>query len=358
MGNQTADLVRHAVNGRSKGGVTIPAMDLDELHRISSGFTRAKVLLAAAELGLFDVTAGEGVTAQDAARRIGGQPRGTEILLDALTAMGLLDKRDGRYRLGEGLAELLADDAPSQAVAMLRHRNRMFREWARLEERVRGVEPAGGSDRELLHDEWANRNFIRAMVAASRELVPRVIDRIDLSGVRRAADLGGGPGLYAAELAGRGEAVEAWLIDLPQTLATAAELAASGAVPPRPDRVRTLAWDFFEDPAPADLPGFDLVFLSQVVHSEPPERNRALFAKIAGLLEPGGRLVVHEYFVDPGRTAPAEAALFAVNMLAMTPGGRTYTAAEVEGWARAAGLEPAGFERIQERTALATFRRT
>ncbi len=240
---------------------------------------------------------------------------------------------------------------------MLRHRNRMFRKWAHLEDRVRGIESAEGPDREVLHDEWANRNFIRAMVSATRELVPQVIDRIDLAGVRRVADLGGGPGVYAAEFARRDESIEAWLIDLPQTIRTAAELAASDAMPAWPERVPTIAWDFYEDPVPAALPAFDLVFLSQVIHAEPPERNRALLAKIAGMLEPDGRLVVHEFTVDPDRTTPVEAALFAVNMLAMTPGGRTYTAAELEDWAREAGLEPAGFERIQERTALATFRR-
>lgn len=328
-------------------------MNVDDLHRISNGFIQAKVVLAAAELGLFEHLAGEAITAEEAARRIEGEPRATGILLDALVATGLLDKRDGRYRLLDELAPLLSDDAPTQTVSMLRHRNRMFRKWARLEERVRGAAP--DTDRELLHDEWANRNFIRAMVSATRELVPRVVDRIDLAGVRRVADLGGGPGLYAAELAGRDEAIEAWLIDLPQTIRTATELAASDARPSWPERVPTLAWDFYEDPAPAGLPGFDLIFLSQVIHAEPPERNQALFAKIFGLLEPGGRLVVHEFFVDPDRTSPVEAALFAVNMLAMTPGGRTYTVEEVGGWAREAGLEPAGFERIQERTGLATF---
>lgn len=332
-------------------------MDLERLHEISNGFIQAKIMLAAAELRLFDAVMGEGATAEEAARRIDGQVRGTEILLDALTAMGMLEKRDGRYRLPDELAGLLADDAPEQMVSMLRHRNRMFGKWASLEDVVRGVVSPPGADREVLSDEQANRNFIRAMVSASRDLVPVVVDRIDLAGVRRVADLGGGPGLYAAEFAGRDETIEAWLVDLPQTIRTATELAASGATRPWPERVPTLAWDFYEDDAPAGLPAFDLVFLSQVIHAEPPDRNRALFSKIAGLLEPGGRLVVHDNFVDPDRTSPLWAALFAVNMLAMTPAGRTYTAEEVEGWAREAGLERLGFERIAERSALATFRR-
>lgn len=329
-------------------------MDLEQLQAISTGFIKAKVVLAAAELRLFDITADDWLTAEDAAGKIDGDLRCTEILLDALVAVEMLEKRDGRYRLRSELVPVLREDSPSQIVSMLRHRNRMFREWSRIEDRIRGQAPGPASDRALLHDARANRDFIRAMVAASGELAPGVVDRIDLAGVRRVADLGGGPGHYASEFASRDSAIEAWLVDLPQTIATARELA-----PERLShaRVRTLEWDFYETPPPADLPIFDLIFVSQVVHAESPERNRDLFGKIAKLLEPGGRLVVHEFFVDPDRTTPAEAALFAVNMLAMTPGGRTYTVDELKGWARDAGLEPLGDERISERSGLAFFRR-
>ena len=329
-------------------------MDQEQLQAISTGFIKAKVVLAAAELKLFDITAGDGVTAADAAGKIDGDLRCTEILLDALVAVEMLEKRDDRYRLRPEWVPVLREDSPSQIVSMLRHRNRMFREWSRIEDRIRGQEPEPSSDRALLHDARANRDFIRAMVAASGELAPGVVDRIDLGDVRRVADLGGGPGHYASEFASRDAEIEAWLIDLPQTIETAREIAADWLTH---ERVHALAWDFYEDPPPTELPAFDLVFLSQVVHAESPARNRDLFGKIANLLDPGGRLVVHEFFVDPDRTTPADAALFAVNMLAMTPGGRTYTVDEVNAWARDAGLEPLGHERISERSGLAFFRR-
>lgn len=329
-------------------------MDLDELHRLSNGFTKAKVVLAAAELGLYEITSGEGVTAGDAARKIVGDPRATEILLDALVSVGVLSKRDDRYRTTAELEPALRDDAPSQTVSMLRHRNRMFRHWALLEDRILGRGPLPGSDRELLHDADANRDFIRAMVSASGSLASGIIDRIDLTGVRRVADLGGGPGHYAREFAGRHESIEVWLIDMPRTIETAHEL---GRYAANDASVRTIAWSFYDEPVPLGLPSFDLVFVSQVVHAESPERNRDLFRTVAGLLAPGGRLVVQEFFVGPDRTTPPDAALFAVNMLAMTPAGRAYTVSEVEEWARDAGLEPVGFEQVGERSGLLTLRR-
>jgi len=329
-------------------------MTPEELHRVSTGFMGAKIALAAAETGLFEIVAGgEGLTAEDAARRAETDPRATEIVLDALVALGMVEKSAGRYRLAAELEPELREDSPSQMVAMLRHRNRMFREWSRLEERLRPHGSAPGSDRELLHDPRANRDFIRAMLWASRALAPAVVDGIDLAGVRRAADLGGGPGHYAVEIASRGDAIEVWLVDLPRTLETSQELAPLlGATR---DRIHVEAWDFYEEPVPSRLPTFDLILVSQVLHAESPERNRRLLGTIAKLLEPRGRLFVHEFFVDPGRTSPSEAALFAVNMLAMTSGGRTYTVEEVGAWAREAGLEAIGFASIHGRTGLASF---
>jgi SAM-dependent methyltransferase len=327
-------------------------LDLDELQRLSTGFTKAKVLLAAADLGLYEIARGSGITAAEAARKIDGDPRGTEILLDALVAVGIFSKQEGRYRVVAELEAELRDDAPSQAVWMLRHRNRMFRHWALIEDRILGREQAPGSDREMLHDADANRDFIRAMVSASGTMAAGVVDRIDLTGVRRIADMGGGPGHYAREFAGRGESIEVWLLDLPQTIETAREL---GRYATDDASVHPVAWNFYDEQAPPELPPFDLVFLSQVLHSESPERNRGLFGTIAALLAPEGRLVVHEFFVGPDRTTPPDAALFAVNMLAMTPAGRSYTVGEVEDWARAAGLEPGAFEQAGERSGLLTL---
>jgi hypothetical protein len=68
-------------------------------------------------------------------------------------------------------------------------------------------------------------------------------------------------------------------------------------------------------------------------------------------------VVVNESVVAPDRTAPIEATLFAVNMLAMTPEGRTYTEAEIHAWAREAGFTPEASDRIDGRTVLLHLRR-
>ena len=78
-------------------------------------------------------------------------------------------------------------------------------------------------------------------------------------------------------------------------------------------------------------------FMSAVIHSNAEADNRALVSKAARALNPGGRIVVQDFLMNPDRSGPPGAALFALNMLVGTPEGDTYTEAEVRGWMEEAG---------------------
>ncbi len=328
----------------------------ERLIEISSGFMEAKVLLAGAELGVFDRIAREGTSAQDVARAVGGTLRGTEILLDALVAIGVLVKSGGLYRNRAEFEPLLTSTgAGENFLGGLRHRNRVFRTWAFIEEKIREQPvPEQVKSRGVVLDETANENFIRAMYAYGAKNAPTVADRIDLNGVGVLADLGGGPGHYLAEFARRSPTLTPYLIDLPMTLTVARKIQADNDVF---NRVRFVEWDFYHDPAPSGLPAFDLVFISAVFHAESPERNQLLLKTLEPLVSAGGRIVVQENVVEPDRTSPIEAALFAVNMLAGTDGGRTYTIAEMAEWGRKAGFQHESSERLSSRSCLVTLRR-
>jgi SAM-dependent methyltransferase len=324
---------------------------MNRLDEISNGFQAAKVLLAAAELRLFDVLQGPGATVDEIAHRTGGSRRGLRILLDALVALELVSKEADSYRNRPEYESELIEDSHGQYAAMLRHRNRMFRRWALLEEIVTGKAEA---NREVLEDRAANADFIRAMYAASHQRAKTLVDRLDLAGVRTVADLGGGPGVYLEEIARRQARARLFLVDLPITLEVARDLLSRREAGPH---IHLLPWDVYAAPPPDELPALDLALLSNVVHGEPPERNRALFAKLFDCMAPGGRLIVAENVVDEGRTSPRVAALFAVNMLAMTSGGGTFTEHEILDWGRAAGFSAEPGERIDERTSLVRLRR-
>ena len=324
---------------------------MDRLRQIAVGFQQAKILLAAAELKLFDHLR-DGAAAASVAQSLGADPRAVEILLDALVAMGIVDKHGGTYRTRPDLAPFLVEDGATHFVASLRHMNRLFRHWAFLEERVLQQPAPPGID--AAPSPADHENFIRAMYAITHRQAEAVVARIDLDHVRTVADLGGGPGHYLAAILQRVPAAEGYLVDLAPTLAIAQRIQAGN---PDWSRVHPVEWDLYSDDPPGALPRLDLAFVSQVVHSESHEANRAFLRRLFPLVSPGGRVVVHERVVEPDRTAPQEAAVFAVNMLVMTLGGRTYTEQEIVEWGTAAGFVFDKGERLSERSCLVVLRK-
>ncbi|MBM4319124.1 MAG: methyltransferase domain-containing protein [Deltaproteobacteria bacterium] len=188
-----------------------------------------------------------------------------------------------------------------------------------------------------------------AMAESSRARVGPVVERLPLAGARRMIDLGGGPGHYACEAVRRWPELEAVVVDLPLTVQVAREYLAGQGLD---GRVHTWTCDFYRE-AHFDLGGpADLVLISQVLHAEGPAENQALLSKVFPHLRPGGWIIVAENLVDSERTSPREGALSAVNMLAGTERGRTYTAEEITGWLRQAGFTPGPVEHIAPRTSL------
>ena len=60
--------------------------------------------------------------------------------------------------------------------------------------------------------------------------------------------------------------------------------------------------------------------------------------RCAAVLPTGGRLVVHDVFLDDDLGGPLPIALYSAALFTLTE-GRAYSAAEYRGWLREAGLE-------------------
>jgi len=100
-------------------------------------------------------------------------------------------------------------------------------------------------------------------------------------------------------------------------------------------RLRTRPGDAFT----ADLgSGYDLVLVPNLLHHFDPAACEALLRRVHSALKPGGRIVLVEFVPDEDRRGPASSVMFALVMLAMTPGGDAYTFAECERMLRNAGF--------------------
>ena len=297
---------------------------------IAVAFQRSRVLLTAFELDLFTVLNEESRTASEVAQALETDPRATDRLMNALVALGLLEKREGRFRNTPSAAAHLVKGKPAY-MGGLGHTNHLWHTWGNLTDAVReGVAP--GLD--AINDRGARwlKPFIAAMHYRARQQAPELVGMLDLDGVHRVLDVGGGSGAFSFGFARAGRGINAVIYDLPNVVPmTRAYIQEEGLSA----SVETATGNYLRDPLPT---GFQMVFMSAVIHSNSPEENQLLFRKAAGALDPGGQLVVSDYIMSEDRTQPAMGAFFSLNMLVGTQSGDTFTESEVRGWMADAGF--------------------
>ncbi len=326
----------------------------DRVGRITNGFIEAKIVMAGVELSLYDRLSTGPATAIRLARDLDVTRRGIEILADALVALGYLTKDGDRYGNADGTERFLVRGKPGSIAHITAHRNHMYGGWAGLEEVIRQGKEAREWDKPTLADVETNRNFILGMAEVSRERQGAILDRLPLADAALFVDLGGGPAHYCCEAVQRHPDLRALLVDLPLTTEVAREYIAGQGLT---DRVATRVINFYaEDEIDWGEPA-DVVLISQVLHAEGPDENRALLRKVWPLVRAGGSVAIVENPVDEGRTSPVPGAVFAVNMLASTVRGRTYTESEMAGWLAEAGFEPRPGELVAPRTLLIQARK-
>lgn len=291
------------------------ANQLQEFSRLWGGFRISRVILTANNYRVFDHLKTP-KTAGDLARQIGTDPRATEILLDAVTAVGLLKKTAGKYRNTEPARQFLMSNSPLYQGDMLRHADNLWQSWSGLDNVLKTGKPNRSGTRDY-------DAFIRAMHNNAVFRAKKVIAAIDLKGVTRALDLGGGPGTYSMELAGKKIIVT--LFDLPETIRIAKQIVGEQ----KTKNIHFISGDYHTDDIGS---GYDLVFISQIVHSLSVDESISLIEKARAALSPGGRIAIHEFLLEKDRAHPVPGALFSVNMLVNTDAGRAYSLEEMKGW--------------------------
>jgi SAM-dependent methyltransferase len=310
--------------------VTSDGMTLDDIIELSRAFQKSRIFLTAYEMEIFTVLGDEEKTSKEISEAIVADQRGTDRLLNALCALTVLTKSGDKYKNSPDAARYLVKGKPSYRAGLM-HTVHLWNTWDTLTDAVRkgGMvrqRPVEGRD-----EEWFT-GFIAAMHGRAAQEAPALVGRLDLSGVSRVLDVGGGSGAFSMAFVRASESIRATVFDLPNVVSlTQGYIEKEGLG----HRIDTVGGDYNKDQLPS---GYDLVFLSAIIHSNSPAQNQALFAKISDALNPGGKLVVSDFIMNDDRTSPPFGALFALNMIVNTPGGDTYTESEVRSWMKAAGI--------------------
>lgn len=317
-------------------------MHPDELMALAQGFLVSRALQVANRVGLFRVLADGPKDAATIARSLKTDPEACRLLCNALTGQGILAHRGRRYRLPASLAPSFSADGDESLVPYL---NLAYDQWetvTRLEEKIRTGRPLRATFERLKHDARWRAEFTHAMHSRASRSADLVGAVVDLRGVRRLLDLGGGPGTYALEWAKRLPRLEATIFDLPGVLRVTRRYIRRYGLG---DRVRTRGGDFLADPLGR---GYDLVLLANILQMYGPKESRDVLRKVYEALGPGGRIVIHGHFTDAAGSRPREAALFSLFIATVTPRGRSHALPAVLGWLRAAGFRGLRTEEIAD----------
>ena len=306
----------------------------EEVMKLSRNFMESRILLTGAELNIFDLLNKTSLTVQQISARLSTDIRATTILLDALAALGLLVKSNESYQCTPSLAPYLSDSDPNSILPMILHAAHLWDRWANLTDIAKGITPSG-AERDSSFSGHELKSFIGAMHTVSGPRAGEIIKGINHDRSKFLLDLGGASGTYTIAFLKSSPAMKATLFDLPEVIELARErLEKEGML----NRVTLAGGDYLRDEIPQ---GHDLAFLSAVIHSNSPEQNLDLYKKVFRSLIPGGKVIIRDHVMEPDRTRSEAGAIFAVNMLVATKGGRTYTFDEIS-----TGLSQAGFHNI------------
>lgn len=303
-----------------------------EVLRLAEGMFNAQILFAAHELGIFGGLSGTSRTSRQLSDVIHAEPDALERLMNAAVMLGLLEKEGDHYSNTSLADQILVPGAQGYLgnwIDLLRRRSQT---WSGLAEAVRTGEPVEEPGLHLGGDSAYTEAFVMAMHDYAQLRGSDILRHVDLSGGLRLLDLGGGPGTYAVLFARRWLDLSVVVFDLPDVLPIAAKLAAEADVA---ERVKVKAGDYHSDGLGS---GYDVVFVSDVLHQEDAEGCVTLLRKAREALKPGGQIIVQGMFLDEDKTGPRWPVIMSLNLMLIPGRGRSYTVAETMGFLRSAGF--------------------
>lgn len=301
-----------------------------DIRDLGLGFQKSRIFLTAYELDIFTVLGDKTRSSDEAAKELGVDGRALDRLMNALCALDLLKKKNGKFSNTASGSRFLVKGSP-EYMQGLTHFVHLWNNWSTLTKAVRFGRPAVFQNIDE-RDGDSLTGFIAAMHERGYRQAPFVISMINLTGVTSVLDIGGGSGIFSMAFARAKNDIKATVFDLPNVLPITKMYVEKEKLS---DKILTVPGNYNTDDFPK---GFDLIFLSAVIHSNSPKENNMLIKKCYRSLNPKGQVVVQDFIMDDDRVSPSHGALFALNMLVGTESGDTYTGSEVGQWMKSAGF--------------------
>lgn len=286
-----------------------------------------ELLVAAAALkaGIFDALREKPMTLEALVSALAMDHRALWTVMEALISLGYVQRSGETLTLSpEAAALFFEEDNENYLGYSLVHTFNVIKAWTHLPEILKTGQPP-----ERKRDQQDIKGFMSAMKQSANLIVGQLVT-ISLQGLPQSPkvlDLGGGPLNYARPFAAAG--AEVTVQDIPEVCAVMEPTLLPG------EKIKFVSGDFTVEVFSGQ---FDLVFLGNISHIYGEEENLLLFKRVHHSLRSGGRIVILDFV----RGISPRADLFAVNMLANTKTGGTWTQEQYTTW-----LHTAGFDQVK-----------
>src|SRR5262245_59404358 len=314
--------------------------------QLGFGYWGSRTLLSAVELGLFTELARGPLSLEDIRARLNLHERSARDFLDALVALGMLQREEGRYANTPATELFLDRNKPTYMGGMLEMMSaRLFRFWADLTEGLKTGEPQNEAKRggdlfdTLYSDPVRLEQFLSAMTGLSLGIAHALARKFPWSQHRSFVDIGVAQGGLPVVLAQAHQHLRGIGADLPVVRPIFEKYVASQGLQ---QRLKFAALNFFQEP----LPRADVVIMGHILHDWDLPTKKMLVSKAFDALPAGGAFIVFEALIDDERRSNAFGLLMSLNMLIETRGGFDFTGADCAAWMREAGFRKTRVEHL------------
>jgi hypothetical protein len=320
---------------------------VDHIMQVGLGFWASKTLLSAVEMELFTELAKHPEDLESLKGRLRLHPRSAQDFLDALVALGFLQRAGGMYQNTPATDWYLDKRKHSYIGGVLEMANhRLYSHWNNLTVGLRTGKPqseikgGGISFFETLYaDPGLLREFLAAMTGMSHSANMAIATKFPWMNYRTVADIGTAQGDLVVQVIQANEHLKGMGFDLPVVAPIFEDHVSSHGLN---DRVRFVPGDFFDQP----LPRADVLMMGHILHDWNLEEKKLLIRKAYEAVPAKGALIVYESIIDDDRCKNAFGLLMSLNMLIETPGGFDYTMSDCMGWMKEAGFNETRAEHL------------
>ena len=313
-----------------------PAVRPDRIMEMVWGYAPPIILGTAVQARVFDLLDAGPKTIEELAKASGNSVRGLTAICNALVGFQFLSKTpDGGYALTPESAAFLVSGKPGYLGKFVELSGlKMIQTWLPLPESVRTGKAVQDINRQGTGETFF-QELVEPIFAISYPSTQAAGQALGLANAKspvKMLDIGAGSGVWGIGLAQQSPQVSVTAQDLPGVLDVTRRMAGQFGLA---DRFSYLPGDFHD----VDFgTGYNLVTFGHILHSEGVDGSRQLLKKAAAALAPKGTVVISEFLVKQDRSGPPMSLIFAVNMLAHTDQGDTYSYEEISAWLKEAGL--------------------